>query len=303
MTDQEDCRYGRIKLWDSDEGYAIVSPNEGGPDTFVELGDIVPAQGEGPSVGNEVCYFRGLPLPNGPTTQKRDRIKVWTGGLGAAHHSSYAWAESFMEDRARFGSVSDDHIKGVYDGVPEHEAASSREGNNIKVLGAKLEVVEAQMKLHSLQLHALQNAIGEVLPDLQPVDPARGRHARRGAISDEPFNGARVQIADIADTAPSGPAASLSALAAIAQETPEGARAYAAQDMLMSFGSYIRQVRLSSDMTLEDLAEKAGTTIAQLSQIERANGKRGPSLDLMARILWALGKRITFETGASDADR
>ena len=67
-----------------------------------------------------------------------------------------------------------------------------------------------------------------------------------------------------------------------------------AHGVLQEFGGYIRKHRKACGITLEELAGRAGTSVPQLSQIERGSGKRGPSLDLVARILWALDLRFEF---------
>lgn len=77
-------------------------------------------------------------------------------------------------------------------------------------------------------------------------------------------------------------------------ENPKAARGVAVQRAISGFGAWVRRMRNERNLTLEQLASAAGTTPAQISLIERGLGRRGPSLDLIARILNALGLELDF---------
>lgn len=61
---------------------------------------------------------------------------------------------------------------------------------------------------------------------------------------------------------------------------------HALHPITAALGVVIRRERLERDLTLKDLARRAGTAPAYLSEIER--GWREPSLNLVARIAAAL---------------
>ena len=57
--------------------------------------------------------------------------------------------------------------------------------------------------------------------------------------------------------------------------------------VLSGLGAKIRRARRDRDMTLEDLAEASGTSVAHLSRLE--SGERQPSLDGLLRLAFGLG--------------
>ncbi len=82
-------------------------------------------------------------------------------------------------------------------------------------------------------------------------------------------------------------------LAAVA-DTPEGVRGYVVQRLLNGFGNFVKQQRIARGWTLDQLAEVVGTTAPQISLLERSMGKRGPSLEMVARILLAFDLELDF---------
>lgn len=83
-------------------------------------------------------------------------------------------------------------------------------------------------------------------------------------------------------------------LLAAAAEHPEADRGVTVQRAFCDFGAWVRRQREARGWTLDYLAEKIGSTAAQISLIERGIGKRGPSLDLIARILWGFDVELAF---------
>ncbi|AXS41154.1 helix-turn-helix transcriptional regulator [Breoghania sp. L-A4] len=79
-------------------------------------------------------------------------------------------------------------------------------------------------------------------------------------------------------------------------------RGYHAQRAVLAFGAWLRAQREARGMTLKQLAGKAATTVSQLSLVERGLGERGPSLDLVARLLWALDLGLDFGEPDNAAD-
>ena len=100
----------------------------------------------------------------------------------------------------------------------------------------------------------------------------------------------RLTIADEAQRA----RGSLREILEVSSEFPEAERGIAVQRTISNFGAWVRHERDSRGWKLKDLAEKAGTTNAQISLIERGIGKRGSSLDLVTRILGAFGLELVF---------
>jgi ribosome-binding protein aMBF1 (putative translation factor) len=91
-------------------------------------------------------------------------------------------------------------------------------------------------------------------------------------------------------------------LLAAATESPEGVRGYVVQHLLNGFGDFVRRQRTARGWTLDELAEKSGTTAPMISLIERGMGKRGPSLEMVARLLLAFDLELDFGSAqASDA--
>jgi transcriptional regulator with XRE-family HTH domain len=74
---------------------------------------------------------------------------------------------------------------------------------------------------------------------------------------------------------------------------PGGERAIRERAAIVEVGSWIRDLR-AKRTTLEAVAEAAATTPATLSLLERGLGERGPTIGLVARILYALGLRLSF---------
>ncbi|MDL9945395.1 helix-turn-helix transcriptional regulator [Gordonia sp. ABSL11-1] len=72
---------------------------------------------------------------------------------------------------------------------------------------------------------------------------------------------------------------------------PVEAVANAAQDAVQDIGAFIRSQRVAAEVSLRQLAERAGVSNPYLSQIER--GLRKPSADVLAQI--AKGLRLSAE--------
>lgn len=83
-------------------------------------------------------------------------------------------------------------------------------------------------------------------------------------------------------------------LLGVMADNPKAARGVTVQRAISGFGAWVRRMREQRHLTLEQLASAAGTTPAQVSLIERGLGRRGPSLDLVARILYALDLELDF---------
>ena len=64
----------------------------------------------------------------------------------------------------------------------------------------------------------------------------------------------------------------------------------AMDDFAVAFGAHIRTLRLSQELSQEEVAHRAGIHVTYLSGIER--GKRNPSLKNLRRIAQALGVPI-----------
>lgn len=99
---------------------------------------------------------------------------------------------------------------------------------------------------------------------------------------------------DLADDAQGSAGALGEILSAAAAHAPAADRGSAVQQALLDFGAWVRQRRDARGWTLEQLAGKIGSTPAQISLVERGLGKRGPSLALIARILWAFDLELSF---------
>jgi transcriptional regulator with XRE-family HTH domain len=70
---------------------------------------------------------------------------------------------------------------------------------------------------------------------------------------------------------------------------------------LTQFGRKLGPLRVAANLTIEELAEKAGVSTGLVSQLERGIGN--PSFNTMAKLAYALGVPIgTFFTGAMPAD-
>lgn len=71
------------------------------------------------------------------------------------------------------------------------------------------------------------------------------------------------------------------------------------RDMIPGFGAAVRARREAAKLSLNDLAEKAGTHFTSVSKIERS--QRAPSLHLAAALASALG--VTVDVLMMDAAR
>lgn len=60
----------------------------------------------------------------------------------------------------------------------------------------------------------------------------------------------------------------------------------------MSIGNKIRELRLEYDLTLKELAARAGISLSYLSDIEK--GRSNPSVDTLQNIADALGKSPSY---------
>ncbi len=70
---------------------------------------------------------------------------------------------------------------------------------------------------------------------------------------------------------------------------------------LTQFGRKLGPLRVAANLTIEELAEKAGVSTGLVSQLERGIGN--PSFNTMAKLAYALGVPIgTFFTGTAPAD-
>lgn len=70
---------------------------------------------------------------------------------------------------------------------------------------------------------------------------------------------------------------------------------------LSHFAAKLGPLRVGANMTIEDLAAKAGVSTGLLSQLERGIGN--PSFNTMAKLAYALGVPVgTFFTGATPPD-
>lgn len=94
----------------------------------------------------------------------------------------------------------------------------------------------------------------------------------------------------------------LGELLEVMAENRKAARGVAVQRAISGFGAWMRRMRDARHLTLEQLAAAAGTTPAQISLIERGLGRRGPSLDLIARILNALDLELDFPESEKGED-
>ena len=103
---------------------------------------------------------------------------------------------------------------------------------------------------------------------------------RAAANADTPAGGASAGKISGADNAPSNPVETVTTAV-------EDAVATAAQDI----GAFIRSQRMAAEVSLRQLAERAGVSNPYLSQIER--GLRKPSADVLAQI--ARGLRLSAE--------
>lgn len=86
--------------------------------------------------------------------------------------------------------------------------------------------------------------------------------------------------------------AALPALTAFLRAAPGGEAALGERAAIAEAGALLRSLRGAA--SLRQVAEAAGTTAATLSLVERGLGERGPTIGLVARILYALGYRLTF---------
>lgn len=61
-----------------------------------------------------------------------------------------------------------------------------------------------------------------------------------------------------------------------------------------SLSDRIRQARDEAGLTQEQMAPLIGVTLATLSRYERGIGKRGPTVEMLARIATVTGKPLSF---------
>ncbi len=66
------------------------------------------------------------------------------------------------------------------------------------------------------------------------------------------------------------------------------------REAIVAAGRWVKGLREAKGMSQEELAEKAGTSAAQISILENGTGKRGASLGLLARVVHGLGWRLEF---------
>lgn len=71
---------------------------------------------------------------------------------------------------------------------------------------------------------------------------------------------------------------------------PEVLKEYYAQKPEFDLVRELYRARLEANMSQAELAEKSGVTQADISRIEK--GKRNPSIEVFARLLYPLGKMI-----------
>lgn len=257
MTERAHERHvGKIKLWDLEKGYAIVEPESGGDDAFVLRHSIEPTRSNvNVDVGVEVQYEDGLPLS--------------PAGIRAFCHSP---------DGLVWGTPVPPGASQLLQAGGEDDWLIPQMAPHQTPLEDRLRDLEAKVQQQTRQISELLGA-DEAKVGLGQVAAEESGSSPEGAVSQH-------QGPD----APDG----LGWLVTSSKNEPDAARAYAAQGVQLEFGRFVRQKRLAAKLSQEQLAEKAGTSVPQISLIERGTGKRGPSLDLVARILWALGLRLEF---------
>lgn len=72
-------------------------------------------------------------------------------------------------------------------------------------------------------------------------------------------------------------------------------------DLGRQFGSRVRALRESADLTLEVLSRQSGVSRAMLSKVER--GEKSPTIGVATRISRALNTSLTFLTGGEEQRR
>lgn len=74
--------------------------------------------------------------------------------------------------------------------------------------------------------------------------------------------------------------------------TFEDEPAYKSRGAIIMAGVFVKDLREEAGLSQSALAEKAGTTQARISIIENGTGYHGPSVDVLARIADACGKKL-----------
>lgn len=69
---------------------------------------------------------------------------------------------------------------------------------------------------------------------------------------------------------------------------------YDAQEDVMEAAALIRAMRAEAGLSQEQVAERAGTTQAHVSALERGVGRQGPTVELLSRIGRACNAPITI---------
>ncbi|MFD1696700.1 helix-turn-helix domain-containing protein [Roseibium aestuarii] len=219
-----------------------------------------------------------------------------------------AEAEAAMPEAGPGTSVQVEMERMVVDAVRVTAAPSGRDTGGRESGGRetadRLEMFAAIERLKSDlgALQALMRSGGAVAapsvapssaPSAIPSDAPASQSAVSGGESVAAARPAGLSVQPLETDAPGG----LGSLVAAVRKEPEADRAYHARGAQLDFGRFLRQRRKKAGLSLEQLAERAGTSVAQLSLIERGTGKRGPTLDLMGRLLWALDLTLRFDDG------
>ncbi|MEQ9330206.1 helix-turn-helix transcriptional regulator [Thalassobaculum sp.] len=81
-----------------------------------------------------------------------------------------------------------------------------------------------------------------------------------------------------------------------------GERAVVERDAIVDIGNWLRALR-GERISLREVAEKAASTAATLSQVERGLGSRGPTVALVSRVLFALGLEVALRADKGEPSR
>ncbi|MBI5909649.1 MAG: helix-turn-helix transcriptional regulator [Betaproteobacteria bacterium] len=78
-------------------------------------------------------------------------------------------------------------------------------------------------------------------------------------------------------------------------KNPEVKRAYDDHAVVLESAQFIRELRKTSGLTQEDLAKRMGVTQALIARLEVGGGKRGMTIEMLARVASACGQTLLVQ--------
>lgn len=265
---------GTVRWFDNSTGYGFIVPDHGGSGVLVQA----------PDVAAPLYLKQGTKVSYRATKQSIDQLAakdiVVIGGFSQS---------DYPRPQRSFGLDPD-----LY-GVPLVSEAGSGVPQILERLTELTQKIKELAEEGRRTREHVDGCIAALADQLQRESLSTPKEAT-GLVAPSQAADRRPYVGEITDG--SGQESAIGELVDEASTVPEAGRAIAAQRALLECGAWVRSNREKRNWTLEEMAKRVGTTPSQLSLIERGIGKRGPSLDLVARVLWSLDQRIHFP-GAS----